>query len=212
MVDSIDVSSTTRKRMSRADREQQLLDVAEELFAESGYAAVTMDEIAERCGVSKPLIYDHFGSKDGLLLACVNRARTELYEVTTAAMALGEDPRDILSRGLVAYFTFTTAHRNSFVVLQQEQAALPAATAEAVEDVRRQQHGLIAPVIALWAPCLAEEKTATYAEIIIGACERISLWAAHSGLPPERAAEYTLAFCWDGLSAIVETGIDTPAG
>ncbi|GAA3238626.1 TetR/AcrR family transcriptional regulator [Actinocorallia longicatena] len=187
--------------MSRADRETQMLDVAEEVFAERNFAVATMDEIAERCGVSKPLLYDYFGSKEGLLTAAVNRARTELYEVTTAAMALGTEPRDILERGLVAYYTFATAHSRSFAVLIQEPMA---ATFDAVESVRRQQHGLIAPVIAAWAPHVEDERITAYTELIIGACERISLWAMHDGISPERAAAYTLDFCWDGLRVLVD--------
>ena len=53
--------------MSRAERERQLLEVAEQVLVEQGYAATTMDEIARRAGVTKPLLYDHFGSKDALL-------------------------------------------------------------------------------------------------------------------------------------------------
>lgn len=188
--------------MSRAEREIQMLDVAEEVFAEQSFAAATMDEIAERCGVSKPLIYDYFGSKEGLLIAAVTRARGELYEATTAAMALGTEPRDILERGLVAYYTFTTAHSRSFSVLIQEPMA---ATFDAVESVRRQQHGLIAPVIAAWAPHVAEERVTAYTELIIGACERVSLWATHHGITPERAAAYTLDFCWDGLRVLLDS-------
>ena len=71
-----------RKRMSRAAREQQMLDVAEEVFGERGYQATSMDEIAERCGVSKPMLYEYFGSKDGLLVACVSRSKAELLDVT----------------------------------------------------------------------------------------------------------------------------------
>lgn len=189
--------------MSRADREQQMLDVAEEVFSEQGFTATTMDEIAERCGVSKPLLYDHFGSKDGLLLACVARARGELYEVTNAAMALGTDPKDILYRGLEAYYAFTMAHNRSFKLLAQEPMALPHVTIEAVEAIRQQQHGLIAPILAHWAPHVEEEKIEAYTEIIIGACERISMWANHKNIPPAKAAEYTLGFCWDGLHTLL---------
>src|SRR3954454_19471802 len=97
---SIVSQTTARKRMSRADRERQMLDVAEEIFAEEGYRAVSMEAIAERCGVSKPLIYEYFGSKDGLFLACVTRCRAELYEATRAAMAQGGEPREVLWLGL----------------------------------------------------------------------------------------------------------------
>lgn len=200
-----------RKRMSRAEREDQMLSVAEEVFAERGYRAASMDEIAERCGVSKPMLYEYFGSKDGLLLACLGRARAELHRVTSEAMAQGHDPLDVLTRGLVAYYTFSSAHSRSFALLMHEPMALPDATIEAVEDVRRQQHDLIAPVIAAWAPHLDPDEVEAYTEIIIGACERISLWCTRRPeITPEQAARYTLDFCWGGLSGMLRSETDTP--
>src|SRR2546426_8290034 len=96
--------------MSRADRERQMLDMAEEVFAEQGYHKAAMDEIAERCGVSKPMLYEYFGSKEGLMLAVVARNRAELYEVTTAAIKDADGPRDVLWRGMLAYFEFMDSH------------------------------------------------------------------------------------------------------
>ncbi|MEO5876942.1 MAG: TetR/AcrR family transcriptional regulator [Streptosporangiaceae bacterium] len=192
-----------RKRMSRAEREQQMLDVAEEVFAEEGYRAVSMDTIADRCGVSKPLIYEYFGSKDGLFLACVGRARAELYDATRAAMDRGDGPAEVLWLGLVAYYEFTHGHSRSFALLLQEPMALPDSTVEAVESVRQQQHQLIAPVLATFAPDAPATTIEAYTEIIIGACERISLWCARRPeITPEIAAQHTLDFCWHGLEKL----------
>ncbi|GAA0966468.1 TetR/AcrR family transcriptional regulator [Actinocorallia libanotica] len=191
--------------MSRAEREAQMLAVAEEVFGELGYRAASMEEIAERCGVSKPMLYEYFGSKDGLLLACLAKARAELYRVTSEAMALGADPLDVLRRGLVAYYAFTGEHSRSLALLMHEPMALPEGAIGAVEDVRRQQHELIAPVLAAWAPALPPTAVEAYTEIIIGACERISLWCTRRpDITPEQAAQYTLDFCWSGLSGTLQ--------
>ncbi len=102
-----------RRRMPRAEREAQILAVAEEVFADLGYQATTMDEIAERVGVTKPLIYDYFGSKDGLLIACVDRARTLLAETTEEALrALPPEASvdDVLRCGIAAFFDFIDDH------------------------------------------------------------------------------------------------------
>ena len=107
--------------MSRAERERQMLDVAEQVFGERGYQGTSMDEIAERCGVSKPMLYEYFGSKDGLLVACVGRSKAELLDVTQKAMAGATDPEDILWRGMVAYFGFIDAHSKSFAMLLRER-------------------------------------------------------------------------------------------
>ncbi|MDX6743635.1 TetR/AcrR family transcriptional regulator [Actinocorallia sp. A-T 12471] len=202
-----------RKRMSRANRERQMLAVAEEVFAERGFRAASMEEIAERCGVSKPMLYEYFGSKDGLLLACLSRARAELHEVTAAAMAEGVDPLDTLHRGLVAYYAFTDSHGDSFRILQHEAVGLPHAAVEAVEATRRQQHALIAPIMAQWAPHLPEIAIEAYTEIIIGACERISLWfTTRPDVTPELAAHYTLEFCWLGLQGLYDREDGPPKG
>ena len=71
--------------MARADRRDQLLDTAQEVFVERGYGPTSMDDVAEAAGVTKPVLYDHFGSKDGLLAAVVERAvhgfsSQELYD------------------------------------------------------------------------------------------------------------------------------------
>jgi AcrR family transcriptional regulator len=201
---SIVSQTTARKRMSRADRERQMLDVAEEIFAEEGYRAVSMDAIAERCGVSKPLIYDYFGSKDGLFLACVTRCRAELYEATRAAMDQGDGPQEVLWLGLLAYYEFTNVHHRSLALLLQEPMALPDTTLEAVESVRRQQHQLIAPILATFAPDAPATAIEAYTEIIIGACERISLWCTRRpDITPEVAARHTLDFCWHGLEKLL---------
>ncbi|GAA4080533.1 MULTISPECIES: TetR/AcrR family transcriptional regulator [Actinomadura] len=190
-----------RRRMSRAERERQMLDVAEQVFTERGYRGTSMDEIAERCGVSKPMLYEYFGSKDGLLLACMGRAKAELYEVTQKAMAGASTPDDILWRGMVAYFSFIDSHSRPFAMLLQEPLSGPPETAEAIEETRRQQSELIAGVLRTFAPDAPATAVAAYTQIIVGACERLALWrAGHPELTVEDAARHMTDFCRHGLA------------
>jgi len=187
--------------MSRAERERQMLDVAEQIFTEHGYRATSMDEIAERCGVSKPMLYEYFGSKDGLLLASMARSKAELYEVTQKAMAGATDPRDILWRGMLAYFQFIDAHNASFMMLVAQPMELPPEGNEAVEGTRRQQSELISGVIASFVPDAEDVSVQAFTEIIIGACERLAIWRTrHPEVTSEDAASYMTDFCWQGLS------------
>lgn len=78
------------KGVARADREEQILDVAGVVFAERGFALAAVGEIAERAGISKPLIYNYFGSKDGLLTACLERAAALVADEIGRTAALGE--------------------------------------------------------------------------------------------------------------------------
>ena len=190
-----------RRRMSRAERERQMLDVAEEVFGERGYQATSMDEIAERCGVSKPMLYEYFGSKDGLLVACVGRSKAELFDVTQKAMAGAADPEDILWRGMLAYFEFMDAHSKSFAMLMREPMAASPETIEAVESTRRQQSTLIAGVLATFAPTAPRDAIDAYTEIIIGASERLAQWRTRRPeVSAHDAARHMTDFCRHGLS------------
>ena len=75
------------KGVPRADREQQILDAAVAEFGERGYAHASMAAIAQRAGISKPLVYEYFGSKDGLYLACLSRAGAHLVGRVAAAQS-----------------------------------------------------------------------------------------------------------------------------
>jgi AcrR family transcriptional regulator len=85
MTSTTSIPTVRRKRagtkgVARADREEQILDVASRVFGDSGFAATGIHEIAEQAGISKPLIYTYFGSKEGLLEACLVRAGTMIAD------------------------------------------------------------------------------------------------------------------------------------
>src|SRR5215217_70452 len=75
-----------RGRTPRAVREAQMVAAAERLFSERGYHGVSMDEIAAASGITKPMLYEYFGSKEGLFLACMERARGQLFEAIGSAV------------------------------------------------------------------------------------------------------------------------------
>jgi AcrR family transcriptional regulator len=126
--------------MPRADRERQMMTIAEAVFSERGYAATSMDEIAERVGVSKPMIYEYFGSKEGLLVACIRQVRSELQEQTAQSVIGARSPEEALRKGLVSFFQFTDEHRRSWELLLRTETAVvgPAAVAE-MEAARQEQ-------------------------------------------------------------------------
>lgn len=195
--------------MSRAERERQMLDVAERVFGERGYQATSMDEIAERCGVSKPMLYEYFGSKDGLLGACVSRSKAELLDVTQKAMAGATAPEDILWRGMVAYFRFIDEHGESFSMLLREPAAAGPDAIAAIDETRRQQSTLIAGVLATFAPSAPAATIEAYTQIIMGASERMALWqTSRPDVSAEDTARYMTDFCWKGLSPYLAPGAE----
>src|SRR5690606_38354596 len=103
--------STPRTRLSRADRMEQSLAVAHKMFAERGYAAVTMDEVAFAVGVTKPLLYNYFGNKEQLYLACMEPAGDALVATVIEAVAATASPDEALEAGLRAFFAFVDRDR-----------------------------------------------------------------------------------------------------
>ena len=161
--------------MPRADRERQLLDVAEELFAERGFAATSMDELAQRAGVTKPVVYDHFGSKDGVLAAGIARGRAELATLTLAAVEGVDDAGEALRRALHVFFTFVAERGRVWTALMREAGGSGVA-ADGLAAARAQQSALTAIMLGQLHPATDATALSIWAEAIVGACERLSIW------------------------------------
>jgi AcrR family transcriptional regulator len=189
--------------MSRAEREAQLIEVAEQTFSERGFRGVSMDEIAERAQISKPVLYDHFGSKDGLLAAVVIRIRTEMRRVVEGSLVDVTEPDQALWVGLVAYFRFISEHLTAWSVLIAENALAGPVAAE-VESTRRQQAELIATLAAVQLPAEDAGKARVFAEAVIGACERLVLLQRTTSpdLTPEALSTDLLDFFWIGFQRL----------
>ncbi|MCU1660903.1 MAG: hypothetical protein QOI36_1611 [Pseudonocardiales bacterium] len=189
---------TPRRRVSRAERERQILDAAVAVFGERGYQAASMDVVAERVGVTKPVLYAHFGSKDGLLLACIARARAELLEVTTTAAASADGPEEMLRRGTLAFFEYLERREPAWTLLYSESTV----AGEALEGIRAQQTDFIAALLAAQAPDADPQRLAGWAQVIVGACERLALWRGRERtVTSEQATEYLMDLVWTGLAA-----------
>lgn len=187
-------TAAPRKRLPRAEREQQILAVAEEVFALHGYQATSMDDIAQRVGLSKPMLYEYFGSKDGLLLACVERAKRELLDSTAAAAQRAEDPEQLMHYCLVAFFSFGEDHAQAWALLRNESSVPSAPLHSELESIRRQQTEFTAELMRTTRPDLAPERLEAFAEAIIGACERLAMWREkRPEITPEIAAEHMMA-------------------
>lgn len=190
-----------RRRVPRAERERQMLAVAEEVFADRGYQATSMDDIAERVGVSKPMIYEYFGSKEGLLVACIRDVRTQLTAAVTDAVVGAADPEQALRRGLVAFFEFTANRRRAWDLMLRSEAAVAgrAALAE-IEEARREQTAIDMVLLRGFYPDAPERDIEAAAEIVVGACERLSLWfVARDDVTAEEAAEHLMRLVWFGM-------------
>ena len=136
-----------RRRISREEREATMLREAGVVFAARGYTAASMDEIAERVGVSKPMVYSHFGSKEQLYFAYIEDAGRDLLAgiIDAERAARDQAPEERLRAGTRAFFSFVDEHRDGFAVLYSEMAASGGPFRREVNATRRQ----IAEVVGL---------------------------------------------------------------
>jgi AcrR family transcriptional regulator len=112
------------RKVPRAVRETQMLEVAGRVFAARGFHEAAMDEIAEAAGISKQMLYNYFGSKEGLYFAYVNLAYRDIIaaidEAVAGAVAAGSQPDQQLRAGVRAYYLYIGEHRDAFRVLFRE--------------------------------------------------------------------------------------------
>jgi AcrR family transcriptional regulator len=193
---------TPRRRVGRAEREQQILDAALAVFGERGYQAASMDQVAEHVGVTKPVLYTHFGSKHGLLLACIGRARAELLEVTSTAAASAAEPEEMLRRGTRAFFEYLERNAPAWTIMYSESTV----AGEALEGIRAQQTDFIATLLAGQAPGADAARLQGWAQVIVGACERLAHWRSRDRtVTAEQATEYLMDLVWSGLAGAAQS-------
>jgi len=194
-------------RVPRAVRAEQLLDVADELFAERGFHGASMDELAKRAGVSKPVIYDHFSSKEQLLGTCVRRTGEALAEQVATAVRKESDPRARLRAGSIAYFRFLEQQLQAWAVLFAEEEARDARFAAEASRIRRRQSDLMISLMAETSGTAPGHQGRARLEAmtlaIAGAYESLSLWwREHPEVPPEELADWLLDLIWPGLEQL----------
>ncbi|MFD9905588.1 TetR/AcrR family transcriptional regulator [Streptomyces sp. NPDC059063] len=212
-----------RRRVPRKEREQQMIDVAVQVFAKRGYHAASVDEIAELAGISKPMVYLYLDSKEGLFLACLRREADRLSAAfESAARSAGRRavraPEARLYAGLLAFFSFVAEHRDSWVVLHRQASELSEAIAAAVTEARR---GVMAQVAELvWAGIEESDATAQLsaddadfvAHALVGAADALTDWMArHPGQSPEGVSLRLMNMVWVGMGRVLEGEVWAPA-
>jgi AcrR family transcriptional regulator len=167
-------------RLPRAEREQQTLDAARALFAEHGFAAVTMDDVAAAVGVTKPLLYTYFGNKERLYLACMAPAGDALLATVVEAIRGARSPGDMLERGIRAFFRFVGEDRDAWRVLFDETAPEGGEVAREVARYRERLIRLVVEERLAQLPDATRPQLATEVEAmstaLLGAAEALVRW------------------------------------
>ena len=198
-----------RPKVPRAVREQQMLQVAERTFAERGFHAASVDAIAERAGISKPMVYAYFGSKDGLYRGCMERARERLFDAINDAADTAAAPDEQLWRGILAFFTFVDEQRDSWTVLLGDATGPAGPFADEAARVRLTVARLVASLLfeaaaAEGADRSALKSTEPLAHALIGAGESLARWwLEHRDQSKETVALVLMNFAWMGFADLV---------
>lgn len=180
------------RRLSRADREQQVLRVAREQFARRGFAAVTMEDIAREVGVKKPLLYTYFGNKERLYEACMSPAGDALIEAIAAAVARARTPAEALRRGVIAFYDFVDRDRDAWRVLFDETVPQSGEIADVADRYRDRLLEMLAQaMVALMPPHKRTGSRATIeasSVMVMSAAEGLARWWLRTGAMPAREA------------------------
>jgi AcrR family transcriptional regulator len=188
----------------RAQRELQTLEAARILFAERGFGAVTMDEIAAEVGVTTPLLYNAFGNKEGLYLACMEPAAEALVDTVAAAVGATETSADALRAGVHAFFIFVDADRAAWRVLFDETLPAGAEPARRAAEQRERLTNLVATAQLERLPEERRESLRVQIEAMsaamLGAAEALARWWLRTeAIPAADAAELLVRTIEPGL-------------
>ena len=183
-------------QVPRPIREKQLLELAEALFAERGYAGASMEELARRAGVTKPIVYELFGSKDGLFGACVERSIDRLAADISAAVRAQSDPEARLRAGGLAFIRFAAGNRVAWDLM-----SMGGRFAEQARAVRSSQAELIRELMAEMAAEGTDPRELEIAAHAVNAAyEGVAHWMwEHPDVPIERIADWIADLLIPGL-------------
>lgn len=191
-------------RVPRAVRERQVIAAAEDLFAEQGFAAASMDELSRRVGVSKPVIYALFGSKEELFRRCVERMSATLAQRVTAAVAGASGPREQMEAATLAFFRFVAERPRLWEVLAYDTGPFSAD----VDALRRNQNLLVAGLLidaARRGGAAADPlRASAVASAVNGAVEALARWwHDHEDVAPEELTSMAVRLLLPGLEGLL---------
>jgi AcrR family transcriptional regulator len=188
-------------RLPAARRRRQLLNVAGRAFAVGGYHGTSMDDVAEAAGVTKPVLYQHFGSKRELYIELLDDTAQQLMTAITEATSRAGSPRAQVENGVAAYFGFVAEHEGAFRLLfgggtkrDLEFAGAVASVEEAIADV----------IAALIAADIDQDHRAVLGHAIVGMAEGACRhWmAGNREVGPAELAREVAELAWSGLRGV----------
>ena len=188
-----------RVRMTGQERRAQLLDIGRSVFASVGYEAASIEEIAKRARITKPVVYEHFGGKEGLYAVVVDREVRKMVESITAALE-GDHPRVLLEQAALALLTYIEEEPDGFKVLLRDSpvAGGQGSLASVIGDIADQVEYILANEFKMrgFDPKLSP----IYSRALVGMVVLVGEWWQEVGKPQrEVVAKHLVNLAWNGL-------------
>lgn len=190
-----------------------MLDAAVAVFAHRGFHAASMDEIAERAGISKPMVYAYLGAKESLFIACLHREATRLMQAVVDVVQPNAPPDQQLWNGLRGFFQFVGAHREGWAVLyRQARGQEPFATE--LRGMRARMVEVVAELLRdAVGSSVGEAELSEMAYALVGAGESVADWLVDNPHhDPEATATLLMNLVWLGAKQLIGGADWRPAG
>ena len=193
-------------RLPRLARRRQLLSAAQEVFVENGYHAAAMDEIAERAGVSKPVLYQHFPGKLELYLALLDLHVDDMVNRCREALASTHENKLRVQATFSAFFDFISSQGEAFRLVFESDLRNVAPVRQLVERSLSECAEMVSAVIQEDTGCTSDEAHLLGVGLVGMAEVSARYWVSTQGSIPKDAAEQLMArLAWRGISGFPRT-------
>jgi AcrR family transcriptional regulator len=188
--------------MTGQERRAQLLDVGRSVFSEVGYEAASIEEIAKRAQITKPVVYEHFGGKEGLYAVVVDREVRRLVDLITSAL-VGNHPRVLLEQAALAFLTYIEDEPEGFTILVRDSpiASSSGTLASVIGDIADQVEHIL--VDEFKTRGFEPKLSPIYSRALVGMVALVGQWWLHAGKPKrEVVAAHLVNLAWNGLKGL----------
>lgn len=188
--------------MTAAQRREQLLAIARELFAAKGFEGTSVEEIAARAGVSKPVVYEHFGGKEGAYAVVVDRESRRLHDqIRTALTTPKAGPREMLERGAMALLDYIEGCPDGFRILARDSpiGQSEGSFASILSDIAAQVEDILAN--AFRRRGRDPETAGLYAQALVGLVAMTGQqWVDNRTLDRDVVCRHLINLAWNGMA------------
>lgn len=190
-----------RQRMTGKERREQLISIGRAVFAERGVEGASVEEIAARADVSKPVVYEHFGGKEGLYAVVVDREMLKLESMITESLRHGRS-RYRIERAVLALLTYVEDETDGFLILVRDmRPGEDRSYGTLLNYATSQVSHILAKAFA--RSDLNPEFATLYGQALVGMVSTTAQWWLDERTPPkEEVAAHIVNLCWNGLTGM----------